>query len=270
MPYVIALDDGHGMETAGKRTPFIRSLGRSIKENEFNREIVRFLDIELKRCGFLTLQVAPLDRDTPLKTRTDLANQANADAYIAIHYNAFDGNFSAPTPSGIELYVHPGQKNRAAGRLAENIAKYLRQGTPQNFRGIKEADFHVLRETKMIAVLTENGFMDDPVEALRMIDVNFQREVAVEHAKGICDYFNVRYVPATIDDDGIHQVQIGAFSKRENAETLAKRARNRGFSTFIRYSNRLYKVQIGAFTERENAEALAKSARAKGFEAIIV
>ena len=46
---LIALDDGHGMETAGKRTPSIAELNnRVIKENEFNRSVVAYLDKELK------------------------------------------------------------------------------------------------------------------------------------------------------------------------------------------------------------------------------
>ncbi|MCA0173050.1 N-acetylmuramoyl-L-alanine amidase [Bacillus sp. RAR_GA_16] len=193
MPKLIALDDGHGMNTAGKRTPYIPEIGRSIQENEFNREVVKYLKIELERCGFQTLLVAPTNTDTPLSTRTNLANSKKADAYIAIHYNAFDGSFSGADPSGIELYVYLGHTNKEAGKLASSIAKYLRQGTPQNYRGIKEADFHVLRETNMIAVLTENGFMDNKFEALLMLDKDFQKEVAIEHAKGICDYYGVTY-----------------------------------------------------------------------------
>lgn len=192
--YLIALDDGHGMNTAGKETPNIAELGRRIKENEFNRAVVALLDKELKRCGFETVLVAPTDADTPLKARTDKANKANADAYISIHFNAFRGTFEPPTAEGITVYVYNGHINKEAGKLAGCIAKYLKQGTKQKFRRISEANFHVLRETKMIAVLTENGFMDNKREALLMIDEDFQKEVAREHCQGICDYFGVAYV----------------------------------------------------------------------------
>ncbi|MFC7063016.1 N-acetylmuramoyl-L-alanine amidase [Halobacillus seohaensis] len=194
MSKLIALDDGHGMDTPGKRSPYIDSLGRSIKENEFNREVVKFLDQELKQCGFDTLLVAPTDQDTPLTVRTNQANQSNADAYIAIHYNAFDGSFGSSSPSGISLHVYNGHRNQEAGKLAESIAKYLKLGTKQNYRGIIENNFHVLRETTMIAVLSENGFMDNEREALLMLNSDFQREVASEHAQGICEYFGVEYV----------------------------------------------------------------------------
>jgi hypothetical protein len=51
----------------------------------------------------------------------------------------------------------------------------------------------------MVAILSENGFMDNKREAMLMLDAAFQKEVAVEHAKGICDYFGVKYVVASIE-----------------------------------------------------------------------
>lgn len=62
--------------------------------------------------------MAPTDADTPLETRTDRANEAGADAYIAVHFNAFDGSFSGADPSGIELYVYLEYLNSDTGDLA--------------------------------------------------------------------------------------------------------------------------------------------------------
>jgi N-acetylmuramoyl-L-alanine amidase len=190
--YLIALDDGHGMETAGKRTPYIQEIGRFIRENEFNRAVVNFLDIELKRCGFDTLWLAPTDKDTPLKARTDLANSKKADLLVSIHYNGFDGVFNGNDPEGLSIHIYPNSKE--SRKVAECILKYLKTGTPQKNRGIQEDNFHMLREAKMPAILSENGFMDNKREALLMIDESFQKEVAIEHAKGICDYFRVKYI----------------------------------------------------------------------------
>jgi N-acetylmuramoyl-L-alanine amidase len=234
MAYLIALDDGHGENTAGKRTPYIKSLGRSIRENEFNSSVVKILDEELKRCGFDTLLVAPTDADTPLTERTNKANQAGADAYVSIHFNAYDGTFSGANPSGISLFVYPGHKEKNAGKLADKIAAHLKGGTKQNYRGIKEANFHVLRETDMIAVLTENGFMDNEREANLMLDKDFQKEVAVEHAKGICDYFNVKYVPEPVEEKGVfYRVVTGSFKNRKNADERVAELKKAGFTSFI-------------------------------------
>lgn len=187
--YLVALDDGHGIQTAGKRTPIIPELGRYIPENEFNRAVVKLMDKLLKDIGFRTLLVAPTDDDTTLKARTDLANAQKADIYISIHYDAMGSTWG--TAEGHSIFVYPG--STTSKKLAESIAEFLKQGTSQKWRGIKEQNFHVLRETKMPSILSENGFMDNPREARLMIDTDFQKEVATEHVKGICKYFGVTY-----------------------------------------------------------------------------
>lgn len=190
MSKLVCVDPGHGINTPGKRTPVIPELGRSIKEYEFNKPVAYYLRQELERCGFRTMLATIDDNDTPLSTRTNRANAANADIYVSIHYNAGGG-------SGVETYHYPGSTN--GRRLAQCIHKYVIQGTPQRDRGVKSANFHVLRETKMPAVLVEYGFMDDPglIEARRMLDPSFQKECAVETAKGICEYFGVPYKSGT-------------------------------------------------------------------------
>lgn len=208
MSKLIALDDGHGMETPGKRTPVVPGIGRVIKENEFNRAVVNFLDQELRRCGFRTLLVAPGDDDVPLKQRTDLANAKGADVYISVHYNALSGTFERGG-KGIETYIHTSIKDGTpTHRLGTLVHKYLVQGTPLVDRGLKRADFHVLRETKMPAVLVECGFMDNVYEAQLMLDVNYQKECAREITQAICEFFGVKYVPETTKDPLLEALEV--------------------------------------------------------------
>jgi N-acetylmuramoyl-L-alanine amidase len=194
--YLIAIDDGHGIGTAGKRTPYIKSLGRQIRENEFNEAVTYYLKEELERCGFKTLLTAPTDYDTPLTMRTNLANSMGADALVSNHFNAMDGDFDGPgkDPEGMSIHIYPGAKN--GRRLAEHVAKYLKQGTKQKYRGIVEQNLHMTREFDRAAILIENGFMDNEEEALLMINEEYRRECAREQAQGICEYFGVPYVPA--------------------------------------------------------------------------
>ena len=46
--YCIAIDDGHGMETAGKRTPPFPD-GSVMRENEYNAAVAQFLEEMLRR-----------------------------------------------------------------------------------------------------------------------------------------------------------------------------------------------------------------------------
>ncbi|WP_258871461.1 N-acetylmuramoyl-L-alanine amidase family protein, partial [Halobacillus trueperi] len=179
---LVALDDGHGMQTPGKRTPYIKELGREIRENEFNRKVVGFLADILLTHGFRVLLVAPTDADTPLSYRTDAANRNKADIYVSVHFNAMSFDFDYSSADGISVHVYSDNMKYNSGKLARAVGKYLRQGTKQDWRGFKENNFHVLRETNMPAILTENGFMDDRREALLMLDEDFQMEVATEHA----------------------------------------------------------------------------------------
>jgi N-acetylmuramoyl-L-alanine amidase len=187
----VALDDGHGLNTRGKETPFIKSLGRKVKENEFNEAVVNMLAQLLLEQGFRVLLIAPNDDDPSLTSRTNFANQNKADIYVSIHYNALAHEFDYSTASGVSIHIYDGQLNKDAGRLAKSVGKHLQKGTKQVWRGIKEDNFHVLRETHMPAILSENGFMDDEFEASLMLKPAFQKEVANEHFVGIMEYFGL-------------------------------------------------------------------------------
>jgi tetratricopeptide (TPR) repeat protein len=68
-------------------------------------------------------------------------------------------------------------------------------------------------------------------------------------------------VPAPLPTEGGIAVQVGAFAKSENAEELAARIRERGF-TPVRVTageDGLHRVLVGRFEDREEAEALADS-----------
>lgn len=193
---LIALDDGHGMKTRGKRTPPIAELnGRVIFENEFNREVVKLVDIELKHNGFETLLTAPTDEDVPLSERTNLANSKKANLLISFHFNAFTGRFETSKAEGFSVHVH--SRNGESAKIGDIVLKHLSQGTKQKNRGLVVQNLHMTRETKMPAILIEFGFMDNKREAMLMIDRAFQKECAQEVAKAVCEYYKVKYSQAS-------------------------------------------------------------------------
>ena len=252
--YLIALDDGHGMGTAGKRTPILPNglkseTGNFMHENEFNRAVISILDSILKRCGFRTLLVAPTDADVSLKARTDLANAKKADAFISAHANAYDGKFDGNDPEGVETFHYP---NSTSGKkLATLVHKHLIQGTKQKDRGVKSANFHVLRETDMVAILVEAGFMDNLYEAKLLLSKAFREEVATEIAKGICEYFGVPFVEGKEVPTNLYRVrlswgdtksQIGAYSVLENAIDTAKASK--GYKVFDEGGKQVYPAVV--------------------------
>ncbi len=205
MTKLIALDDGHGLTdiegnfepTPGKRTPRFED-GTIMYENEFNRRVVELLNIHLKRCKFDTLLVAPTNADTPLNERTELANGLKADLYISVHANALTGNWESGG-QGIETFVY--RFGGQAEKAARIIHRRLLQGTQLIDRGVKTANFFVLKKTIMPAVLVECGFMDNRKEAELLRSEAYRAECAEEIAKGICEYYDVKYTPPTQESE---------------------------------------------------------------------
>lgn len=198
------VDDGHGEGTAGKRTPKMPD-GAVILENQFNRPTSDLFCRLAEASGFRILRTAPEIEDTPLETRTKRANddfkqlqakhpkidKSKLALYISFHYNAYDGVFNEKK-GGIETLYYP--TSAEGKKLAGLIQKELIKGTKQYDRGIKpRGDLHILRETKMVAVLVEAGFMDKLEEALLMLQSEFQLEVATETLKGVCKYYGFEY-----------------------------------------------------------------------------
>lgn len=195
--YLIALSDGHGIGTPGKRTPILppgmlSETGNFMYENEFNRAVIAKIDKKLRLCKFKTLLVSPTDADTSLRIRTNLANTNKADVYISVHANAYDGKFDKYDPQGIEVFHYPGSV--AGKKLADTVYKYLIQGTKQVGRGVKTANFQELRETNMPSILVEADFMDNLDAVTLLLSDSFREECATEITKGICEYFKVPYV----------------------------------------------------------------------------
>lgn len=70
-------------------------------------------------------------------------------------------------------------------------------------------------------------------------------------------------------DGTLYRVQVGAYSKRENADNQLKAVKAKGFDAFITQVDGLYKVQVGAYSVKANAEAQLTKVKAAGFDAFI-
>ncbi|WMJ90610.1 N-acetylmuramoyl-L-alanine amidase [Anaerocolumna sp. MB42-C2] len=203
MPYLVAVDSGHGMETAGKRTPpipedwFGKKKGESIHEKEFNKPTAEYLIKALNRCGFNTINVSPGITDVPLTNRWRAANTAKADIFVSKHYNASTGKWGSA--NGIETIISQ-YAGTGSKRLAKSVQEELVKAHKRNDRGVKTdilqscINIAVLHNTIMPAILTESGFMDNLTEAKSMLDMNFQKADAEATCRGICNFFGITYI----------------------------------------------------------------------------
>ena len=216
MAYLVAVDSGHGLETAGKRTPglkadikvggkVVRRKGEQIKEKEWNRAAANALITALKRCGLSVVDVSPGTKDVPIADRIKAANAAGADLLISKHFNAAGGKWWEPGYSVAFVYEGAGTETR---KFAQCVQDEIAKVAPWRSDGVaSDRDFMghtlaILRQTAMPAVLTETGFMDVWESAQKMLDPDFVAAEAEACCRGICRYLGVRYKAPAASGDG--------------------------------------------------------------------
>lgn len=178
--FLIALDAGHGGSASG-------AYYENTAEKDLNLAMTRKLDEILRSLGYRTMLTRSADVDVGLKRRSVLANEAKADIFVSIHCNASETNHNF---QGLYVYHYPGSVQGAA--LAQAIQTPACQFTGAVDRGINSANFSVVRESKMPAVLVETGFMTCHEELLRLKDDSYQTRMAQGIAQGIIRYLNAK------------------------------------------------------------------------------
>src|SRR5699024_3998847 len=102
------------------------------------------------------------DQTVSLMQRTNDANSWGADYFLSIHINAGGG-------TGYEDYIHSSVSDSSrTANLRSTIHEEINKLNNMRNRGKKKANFHVLRESSMPAMLSENGFIDTKADADKM------------------------------------------------------------------------------------------------------
>ncbi|MCQ4769594.1 N-acetylmuramoyl-L-alanine amidase family protein [Intestinimonas massiliensis] len=174
----IVIDPGHGGGRTGAQY-------EGIAEKAINLSVSQKLQAILGGYGYNVVMTRTGDTDVGLYERADIANAVEADLFVSLHSNAAP---DYPDFSGIYTYYHPSSGRGA--RLAQAVQTPLTRLTGGIDRGIKSADFVVLRETEMCAVLVEMGFMTNHDELMDLIDDGYQDKLAQGIAEGIVTYLN--------------------------------------------------------------------------------
>ena len=198
----ILIDNGHGIQTEGKRSPDGKLL-----EYADTREIARHVVYELKARGYGSELLVPEEDDIPLSERVKRVNThclsySSSPAptghpipnviLISLHvYAASDGS-KWMNATGWSCYTCKGQteSDRLADFLykaAEQILKnqvirtdYARDGDPD-----WEENFYILRKTPCVAVLSENYFMDNKSDLEYLQNQTGKQAIIDTHVEGI-------------------------------------------------------------------------------------
>lgn len=171
----IVIDAGHGGSRSG-------AVYEGIQEKDINLSVSLKLEALLKNAGYNVVMTRTTDVYMGLYERADLANAVGADLFVSIHSNAFKD----PAIHGVLTYYHP--SSGRGKRLAQAIQGPICSATGAQNKGISSADFVVLRETDMCAVLVEMGFMTNHDELMRLNDNTYQDKLAAGITAGIISY----------------------------------------------------------------------------------
>ena len=191
----ILIDNGHGQETAGKRSPDGRLL-----EWSYNREIARRVVAGLSSLGLDAELLVPEDEDISLYERCRRVNRLCLQlgkrnvCLVSIHVNAAGHGDKWYNAEGWCCYTTPGQ---TAGDV---LANYLCQAALQNLPGHRmrfdytdgdadqEAAFYILRHTACASCITENGFMDCVRSCEFLLSDEGKQAIVDLHVQGINEY----------------------------------------------------------------------------------
>lgn len=231
---LIAIDAGHGYNTAGKRCP-----DGSMREWEFNSSVATKLCNLLKKQGMKTYRSDDTTgkTDVALITRTNNINKKKANYCISIHANANTGKWNSA--NGIETYIIA--KGGEAEKLAKKVQKKLVEKTGLRDRGVKVGNLHMVRETDMPAILCECGFMDNKKEAELLKSDDYRNTCAEAIFEGLLEYLNIEKNTSTEkEEDNKEDNKEGSdeeVRKYKNGSTIEKVYSDTGLKNQIGYLN---------------------------------
>jgi N-acetylmuramoyl-L-alanine amidase len=174
----IFIDPGHGGTDPG-------AVGNGLQEKNLTLQIgTRIKDIMTTEYDNVSILMSRTgDQSLTLTQRTNAANSWGADFLLSVHINAGGG-------TGYEDYVYPGV-GAPTTTYQSNIHAEVMKLVDFTDRGKKSANFHMLRESNMPAILTENGFIDNANDAAKLKSASFIEALARGHVNGIAKSFNL-------------------------------------------------------------------------------
>ena len=177
--FVVVVDAGHGGNDQG-------AAGRRSMEKDIKLSVAKRVCKQLKKVDkhIVVLQTRPTDEFVTLADRAGMANYYNAHLFISIHSNA-----AREWAMGTETFVHHNAKGTSAHRLASLIEQEYQHTAHRQSRGVKTANFHVLKNTKMPAVLTEIGFITHKDEEKFIRSRKGQKKIAHSIRKAFEQYY---------------------------------------------------------------------------------
>jgi N-acetylmuramoyl-L-alanine amidase len=169
----ICIDPGHGGGDPGAVSK------DGVQEKRINLFVAQRVKTYLERAGAKVLMARNDDTNVGLGSRVLRANQVRCDYFVSIHANAAD----AESANGYEVFHYPGSVGGVS--LANKVAKAYGTASGMPLRRVTSANFQVLRDTLMPAILIELGFLTNDKDLALLKEPAFLDKVALGIAFGV-------------------------------------------------------------------------------------
>ncbi|WP_107942876.1 N-acetylmuramoyl-L-alanine amidase [Metasolibacillus fluoroglycofenilyticus] len=172
----IVIDPGHGGNDPGTTGV------RGTYEKGLTLQTAELLKSKLRAAGANVELTREADVFVDLRKRIAVGHQANADAFISLHYDA--NEISSVT--GFTTYYY-GDTNKG---LAEAIQQGLEGTVNLRSRGAQFGNFLVLRENRQNAILIELGYLSNAAEEAVITTDYYREQATLGIYQGLLNYFN--------------------------------------------------------------------------------
>lgn len=193
MGRTIVIDPGHAsVQPGGWLDPGAIGRKTGLHEKDVNLNIAFKLKSLLEQAGAKVIMTHTGSTDLTLAGRSEVANTLKADIFVSIHANSSDsGAYSGHStyfyaPSGHEIL---GVQRYSRQKLATLVQRELVKAGGRKDIGVLEANFAVLRETKVPAILVETAYLSDAEEERLLGNDGYRQQLAVGICQGIKAYF---------------------------------------------------------------------------------
>lgn len=194
---LVLLANCHGKNTRGKRSPDGR-----LREYAWGREINKRITEELYKYGIKTVIINPEENEVKLSVQAARANNLyhqNKNKYddiilVSPHINASAGDgWTDARGFCCFVYNKASSKSRKLARIISDIAY-----DEYNLKGNRwvpearyfEANYAILRDTCMPAILTECGFQTNHNDVDFLLSEEGKKTYTLLHVKSILNYMN--------------------------------------------------------------------------------
>lgn len=180
----IVIDPGHGGSDPG-------AIGNGLHESDVTLAIGLKVQSLFEGTGFGFAMTRETDVYPSLSDRVAFAKNVGGDLFLSIHANS-----AGSSASGTETYYFRTAATNPyvedSKLLATSIQKRMVEAWGLNDRGVKDENFHVLRENSMPAALLELGFITNAGDAEKLKTNSWQILAAKAIYLGILDYYQAK------------------------------------------------------------------------------